>query len=343
MILVDERAGDQRGRPHARLRRAVRSAAQWLPIFELRRRLRTHLRHPRGVQRCRGQRQPAVVAALVGRRAARWRAARTVVPRSAHESGRGACGVNRRVNPHFEVPGSPPASPRRGRSRDRELAPGRRQRAVASVDFGDDLLGPSHGRGPARHVRHANRSVVPAERDPHEDRMGARHVRSAATPVDSRPTRAATSASAAPPSSRFADSSRDRMPCCPRPSRPCSAAPTRCAAIAPVTGRRQPRRGLGRSAAAAHVTAELRALWREGLRGCGNGVGRGLEARRSTLRTRDRRRHLPRRYGIHAGSRRGVAGGRNATRALWTWCEFLSQRPRSSLASFAALSAAVCA
>ena len=67
------------------------------------------------------------------------------------------------------------------------------------------------------------------------------------------------------------------------------------------------------------VRSELRALRREGLRGCGHDVGLGHEALRSTLRARDRRRRLLRRHRLHAESRRRVARGRKATRAFRTW------------------------
>ena len=235
MIVVDERAGISEDDLTPGFGARVRSAVQWLPIFN----------YADGYGLTYGIR--AAFADVAGEDSRlsfplSWggeRRAGVELERSFDDQ-RTRAGVafwvNRRVNPHFELPGSAPAGARRGRSRDRELAQGRRQRPRSRTWTSATTTRP--GTRPRARTSRSTRGSIRRFRGTRSTRGsdGSASRSNPATPADSRPTRAATSASAAPRSWRCAGSSRDRMPRCPRPSSPCSAAPTRCAAIAPVTG-----------------------------------------------------------------------------------------------------------
>ena len=222
---------------------------------------------------------------------------------------RGGVALYRRVNPFFEVPD------RRTEARveaDRIFASWFRagvDARVANVEFGPDYEARHSAAGVHTVCRHADRSVVSAQRDPHADRMGAAALWRVRRPLEHGCARihrrgrvpGAGAAGAADqgrqqPAVRGAEPARRQRQRARVPNRP--------------PRRRQPVCHVGRAADPAELAADVRPHWAEGIRRRRDGVEHGSALRRCAVRSRHRRRHLHGRRAVHHRSRHRQAAHR---------------------------------
>ena len=102
---------------------------------------------------------------------------------------RGGVSLYRRVNPFFEVPDRRTEAKRRSGQDLHVVAARGRRRARGERPVRARLRPSAQRRGLPHGGRHAHRSVVPAQRDPHTDRVGAAALRRLGRPVGHRRAR----------------------------------------------------------------------------------------------------------------------------------------------------------